>query len=220
MLGRSQDYDRTSNIIERPQIMIIRGLVSIFFLLTVYPASATEIGRAVLDGREIILMEDQTWAYANPEAAGSSDDCVRISSEIVPFALCLNPDEWINANLEGDTERSIKHKVHDLYIMMITERLFIERSALKKAVIGNAQNAAGLEKVVVTTDTEVVHDSLEFGKLIYKTKVSGIDVTYQNLYTSFEDIGSLQLVFFAGSGQFDDLVPFMDKAIASIDIGQ
>ena len=76
MLGRSQDYDRTSNIIERPQIMIIRGLVSIFFLLTVYPASATEIGRAVLDGREIILMEDQTWAYANPEAAGSSDDCV------------------------------------------------------------------------------------------------------------------------------------------------
>ena len=93
-----------------------------------------------------------------------------------------------------------------------------KNTALKNAAISNAQAASGLTKVKVLKDNPATIDEHSFGEVVYRTKVDGIDITYANFYSNFDDVGSIQLIFFAGSGQFDDLRSAIDQAVSRVTI--
>jgi hypothetical protein len=180
-------------------------------------ALAGEIGRVEINGNEIILNDDNTWEYSGEEVAAPAK-CTEIESKVLPVSVCLDPDTWVLANLNGAEEHGFHHKDKDVYVLMITEKQVIDQATLKKAVLANAQNAAGLNKVDTLEDGSASVDGHSFGRIVYRTIVDGIDVTYANYYTSFEGKGTLQIVAFAGSDQFDEARPVIAEVIAGVSI--
>jgi len=181
-------------------------------------ARADEIGRITLDGRTVILSDDNTWVYASekPEVAAN---CTEVASEVLPVSICLDPDKWTFADLGGEAEYKLRSKTEELYLLIITEETLLSIPTLKKAAITNAQEFSGLTKVKTLLDGSAIFDGQGFGQIEYATTIDGIDITYANYLTSFEDAGSLQLVFFAGTGQFDALRGEISEAMAGIRIG-
>lgn len=193
---------------------------AICVLLAGLPALAEEeIGRVDLNGSEIILYDDNTWEYSGDQVE-APDNCTTVSSQVLPVSVCLDPDQWALANLNGAEEHGFRHKVEDMYVLLITEKDVIERATLKKALLTNAQSAAGLNKVDTLEDGAASVDGYPFGRIVYRTVVDGIDVTYENYYTSFEGKGSLQIVAFAGSERFEDVRSIIAEVIAGVSIDQ
>lgn len=190
---------------------------SVLVATAALPALSAEIGRVELDGSQIILHDDQTWEYAG-ERAAAPDGCTVIASETVPVSLCLDPDKWALANLDGAEEHGFRHKEHEIYVLLISETEVIDMATLKKAVLTNAQTAAGLSKVLTLEDGTASVDGHLFGRIVYRTTVDGIDVTYANYYTSFKSYGSLQIVAFAGTETFDSVRPVVAEVIAGVKI--
>lgn len=180
-------------------------------------AYAAEIGRFELDGSEIILHDDNTWEYSGDQVS-APDNCTTIESKVLPVSVCLDPDQWTLANLNGAEEHGFRHKTEDVYILVITEKDVIGQSTLKKAILTNAQTAAGLNKVETLIDTSASVDGYPFGKMVYRTKIDDLDITYENHYTSFEGKGSLQIVAFAGSDRFDEIHPLIAEVIAGVSV--
>lgn len=179
-------------------------------------ALAAEMGRVKIDGRTIIIHDNNTWTYSAEEAAAVPSNCTTMASEIVPVSICLDPDEWTRTELSGDNEYELKRKGIEHYMIMITEKAELQPTALKEAILENAQNAAGLAKVETIAETSVVADGQTFEKIVYRTDVDGLDITYTNYYTMFPGSGSMQIVFFALTDDNVNYEPFIEQVAASI----
>lgn len=187
-----------------------------FVLVAQTPSSwSAEIGRATVGGKEIIVNDDNTWSYA---AAAGTGNCTAIKSEVLPVSLCLDPVGWGLANLEGAAEQSFKRKDTEFYLMLITEKEFFDQPTLKKAVLTNAQNAAGLEKVKTLDDGTATVSGKPFGRIVYQTIIDGLDVTYENYYSGMDGKGSVQFVFFALTADYEKFRPFIDEAVAGLKV--
>ncbi|MEZ5792047.1 MAG: hypothetical protein R3D34_15145 [Nitratireductor sp.] len=201
--------------------MIRKLLIGATFLTALAgQALAGEVARVEVNGRMVILNDDNSWEFASDTGATRPSNCTEIKSTVVPVSVCLDPDKWTLANLNGAEEHGFRHKEHDLYFLMITEKTVIEKPALKKAAITNAQSAAGLNKVNILKDDSASVGGYPFGHIIYNTLVDGIDITYDNYYTSFPDQGSLQLVIFTGAKEFDAAAPVISEVIAGMNVSQ
>ncbi|MCB1386902.1 MAG: hypothetical protein KDJ80_13295 [Nitratireductor sp.] len=181
-------------------------------------ASAAEIGRVEIDGRLVILNDDNRWEYAS-EAPAVSADCTDVASEVVPVTLCLDPEKWTFADLGGEAEIKLRLKKSELYLLVISEETEIDIPALKKAAITNAQSASGLTKVKTLSDGAASLDGHEFGKIEYATNVDGIDISYANYMSTFDGKGSVQLVFFTSNDLFDEMQSDITEVIAGVKIG-
>ena len=181
-------------------------------------ASAAELTRFTFDGKEIILFDDKTWEFADNTPATAAPDCEVVNSEKLPISICLNPEIWTFATLSGDHEVAVKVKDRELYLLMITEKQFIETGAFKKAIIANAQNVSGLTKVQTLAEESVVLDLYNFGRLVYTTKVDGLPVTFDNYYSNIKDKGSFQFVFFAGRDDFESHKQTIADAVGGIKV--
>lgn len=159
-------------------------------------------------------------ASAGNAAAQGPENCTTISSEVLPVSICLDPDGWALANLDGAEEHGFRRKDHDMFVLMITETDAFDLDTLKKAILTNAQTAAGLHKIKTLEDDRVSIGDKEFGRIVYKAHVNDLDVTYANYYTSFDNKGSLQIVAFAAAEEFDSIRPIIDEVIESIDIAE
>jgi len=183
----------------------------------VVPAAADEVGRIELNGRQVILQDDFTWAYGS-NAAKVAENCTTVSSEVVPVSVCLDPNKWTFANLGGNAEHKLGLKGKELYLLIITEKQVLPISTLKKAAITNAQNASGLTKVETLSESAALIDGHGFGQIDYATTVDGVKITYGNYHSSFEGKGSVQLVFFAAQGEYDGFKSEIAEAIAGVKI--
>ncbi len=180
---------------------------------------AAEIGQVTVDGNKVILYDDKTWDYADGEPSVSvPKDCVEIASKVLPVSVCLDPDAWALGGLGEAYEHSFYNKANDMYVGLITEEDVLELDVLNKAILTNAQNAAGLNKVETLEDGSASLSGHEFGKLVYRAISDGVDATFANYYTNFEGKGSLQIVAFAVSEEFDKVRPIIDEVIASVKV--
>ena len=198
---------------------VVRFLFGLLIVLSlVYPTHAAELGKGVFQGRTIILSDDGTWRYANPESATASGDCTTLTSEVVPFSICLSGDSWAYTDGGGESEFFLQNKQQELYMMLITEKVFIELSALKSAIVSNAQSVSGLTRVKVLEDEQTTVDGHPFGSIDYQTNIDGIDFSYRNLYSNFEGIGSMQLLFFSHREQFESAQASINQAVSAVRI--
>lgn len=197
---------------------LISGFLGFVFLTgSVVTSISGELGRVEVDGRTVILHDDKTWEY-DGEAPVVADNCTKVASEVLPISLCLDAGKWTFANLGGEAEIKLKLKSKELYLLVITEKTVIKLKDLKNAAISNAQQASGLTKVKTLNDGSTILDGHGFGRIDYTTTVDGIDITYANYYSSFEDKGSLQFVFFAAREEFENFSGEISEAVASFEL--
>lgn len=185
-------------------------------IISINPAAAAELGRVELGGQTIIIHDDNTWEYAGDQASTAPDNCTVVESELVPVSICLDPGEWTRANLSGDHEHKLKRQGVEHYLLVITEKAEFKPEVLRKAILTNAQNAAGLSKVDVLSESTQLVDSQLFNKIVYRTDVDGLDITYTNFYSTFEGTGSVQLVFFALTEDNSNFEPFIQQVVDSL----
>lgn len=190
-------------------------------------AGAAEIGRTEIGGRTVVIDDNGTWSYADQASGGvsstparSGGDCQSIESSVLPVSLCLDEQNWVLGNVEGNAEHNFRRKDGELYLMMITEKDYFPQKTLRDAILINAQNAAGLKKVNVLEEKTVEIGGHSFDRIVYRTTVDNLDVTYDNYYSGIEGKGSVQFVFFSLTEEYQGFKPAIEETSGGFAVNQ
>ena len=190
-------------------------------------AHAQEAGRVQLDGRQIILFDDNSWQYADEvqdnsatQLADDTDeaDCVRLKSKILPVSICLDEEIWHLGNEGGPSEFNFSTKDNAMYLLMITEKAEIPLSAFEKAIIVNAQKAAGLTPIDVIIKERIDALGLEWGRMVYDVNIDDLKIKYENFFTTIKGKGSVQFVFYTTPANYDEMSAEIEKVTKRIAI--
>ncbi len=209
----------------RDQISAI--VVSVFLsslmvlLLSVPVAFSAEIGRVTLDGKQIILNSDNTWEYVTKQAGGEGkgdSNCVVVKSKTLPVAICLDEETWKLGAKGGAAEHNFSTKDNNLFLLMITENSEIPLDAFEKAIVANAQKAAGLRPVEVLVNERIDAFGLKWGRMVYVANIEGLEIKYENYFTTLDGKGSVQYVFYATNDNFASKEGDIERAIKQISI--
>ncbi len=206
--------------IRRNYCFRILPLILLLALFSVQ-AYAGEKGRVELDGREIILFDDNTWRFAGETAKSSDDDdCVVIKSKSLPVSVCLDEAVWKLGNANNAAEFTFSTKDESLFLMVITEKAEIPLKAFEKAIVTNAQNAAGLKPVEVAKNERIDAFGIEWGRMVYNADIDGLIIKYENFFTTIKDKGSVQFVFYTTPANYAGASIEIKKATKNISVGK
>jgi len=196
--------------------------ITIFLAMVASVVYAAEIGRAQLNGREIILNDDNTWQYADeenvPATAAAEVDCVKIDSKTLPVGICLDEEVWVLGEQGGSAEFTFSTKDNSLFLLMITEKAQVPLKAFEKAIVANAQKAAGLKPIKVEIKERIDALGIEWGRMVYEANIEGLIITYENFFTTMKDKGSVQFVFYTTSDNYAEAEAEIEKASTQISI--
>ncbi len=145
--------------------------------------------------------------------------CQEIASARVPVSLCVDTGEWEKVDLRNGAEATFHNHNFDIFIMLITEPTVYALDIGRQGILGNIEKVASDHKVDTQIDETISIDGHQFGHLIYEAKLGKLDVTYENYFTSFAGKGSLQLISFTASQNFDVLRPLFAGVVETVRVG-
>ena len=194
-------------------------LIAFAVLMLAGLANAAETGRVELDGREVILFDDNTWRFASDtdtDLSSANDDCVEIKSKALPVSICLDESVWKLGDGDGPGEFSFTTKDNNLFLLMITEKAEIPLKAFEKAIVANAQKASGLRPVEVIKKERIDALGVEWGRMVYNADIDGLIIKYENFFTTLKDKGSVQFVFYTTPNNYEAASREIDRATKKI----
>ena len=179
------------------------------------------------DGKDVILRDDGTWAYATPPkkdkpaAAGEfkKDKKAELTytGKRKRFTLSLVPDAWEQVEKSGSpvAEVVFKHAEGDIYAIVVAERVEVPLDALKKAVVGNMR-AVDKEAKILLDEKRTVN-----GKpmlcLTVEASVKEVPLTY-HVYLYSGDEGSIQVLTWTGRKLFAESKPHMEAFLNGLEL--
>ncbi len=172
---------------------------------------AAEKGRVQLNGREVILFDDNTWKFSSDAVSSANKDCVLIKSTTLPVNICLDETVWKNGDSNDAAELSFVTKDEALFLLVITETDEVQLDAFEKAIVVNAQSAAGKKPVEVKSKERLDAHGLEWGRMVYDADIEDIKIRYENYFTTIKGKGSVQFVFYTTPDHY---------SVASLQIGK
>lgn len=158
---------------------IITSTLSTIFFCGAPLAAQNVVGTTVVDGREVTLYQDQTWAFKQ----ASTEKCEQLTKFLNfcgdPFVWRKNPppNQAILAQYTPDPQ---------LYLQYIPENVGsnagINYDIFRQGILRYAGNASGVtaKSVPVLLSGNVVVSGLEGKTLVYIINVSGMKVVFQN----------------------------------------
>lgn len=197
--------------------MRIFGLLLAISIMIVVPANAQEsVGRAIVDGKVVILYGDGTWQFETVE-----EGCSAVAKGI---AFCSSSAGWEKvSNASADAAATFRLDDRN-YGMIIDELLGItdgmDKEFMTSAVIYNVAVGAGIaESEVVTMD---IKDQTLFGRdartITYAAAVDGLDVIYVNSIV-FSDKRTVQVVTYSiGQELTDQMKETHESFVSTIDL--
>jgi hypothetical protein len=200
------------NILEKLRMLSVHLIVVAGLLVLISnQAIADEKGRVQLNGREVILFDDNTWKFSSDAVSKTNKDCVLIKSTTLPVTICLDDTVWTNGDSNDAAELSFVTKDETLFLLVITETDEVQLDAFEKAIVVNAQSAAGKKPVEVKSKERLDAHGLEWGRMVYDADIEDIKIRYENYFTTIKGKGSVQFVFYTTPGQY---------SVASLQIGK
>jgi hypothetical protein len=200
------------NILEKLRMLSVHLIVVAGLLVLISnQAIAGEKGRVQLNGREVILFDDNTWKFSSDAVSKTNKDCVLIKSTTLPVTICLDDTVWTNGDSNDAAELSFVTKDETLFLLVITETDEVQLDAFEKAIVVNAQSAAGKKPVEVKSKERLDAHGLEWGRMVYDADIEDIKIRYENYFTTIKGKGSVQFVFYTTPGQY---------SVASLQIGK
>jgi len=188
----------------------------IFLLFFIFTTIAYAQIKAVTNmGDEVILYEDNTWAYAAPDTTTTDTIAVNpmvftksekadflLKSENGNIGIWLNPKEWRfeKSKLNPEAEYQLSYKAGDLYTLVFVEEISIPLPVLGDAVIQNIKAVASEFKLVHEEYRTV--NGLDVLQLEFDAKVQGMHFTYFGYYFSNEK-GTTQLMSYTSEDLFE-----------------
>lgn len=183
---------------------------------------SAELGRVNLNGRQIIINDDNSWAYVTENSTASTakapEGCTEIPSKILPMKFCLDADKWALAEINDVAELQFKVKDQEIYAMIITETSLMPEKQLKEAILANGQNAAGLNKIEIIKDVKKSEVREDFPNFAYNANIDGALITYDNYYKTIPHKGIVQIIMFSGQSDYQNALPYMNEFIAGVTV--
>ena len=175
-------------------------------------------------GIEVLLYDNGSWQFANKEDAAlkeevrvntkklvkSTDATFLVRSTKTPIGININPKEWSfkKADDHESAEFEFKHKDHDLFGLIISEKTEIPVETLKKIAYDNAKEAA---PDIVIKDQEYRNvNGLDVFMMEMWGSVQGIKIIYKGYYFSNEQ-GTTQIVVYTGQNMAKSLSKDIEK---------
>lgn len=210
-----------NTILRNMNFLTVLVAAVLLVIISVYATWAGEVGRVTLDGKQIILHDDNTWEFvagSNSTASADKADCVEIKSKTLPTSICLDEKVWHLGANGGAAEHNFTTGDDKLFLLMITEDAEIPLDKFEKAITANAQKAAGLNPVDVQIKERIDAFGIKWGRMVYVANIDGLKIKYENFFTTLKDKGSVQYVFYATPEDYADKEPEIEKAIKRIAI--
>ena len=168
------------------------------------PASMAQeaVGRAMVDGKTVILFSDFSWEY---ESAGDAE-CQVISREL---SFCGSSLKWRAMPNEGGEVAAMYRYDDRNYAMVVVEDLGIEdgltKDFMRKAVIENAASGAGVPVSAVTVfeNTDTMFGESEAVFVAYGLAVDNLPIVYANTIVTKPN-SSYQLITYAVGRELTD----------------
>ena len=199
---------------------IISSWFSLLLVLIVASAVVcqTPIRARTESGKEVILLSDGTWKYAEASPVSSSVGTKPVGATTLfkapqaEFGIWYDNTKWMMQPQGDDRGRfQFKLKRGDAYAIALVEELNIPLATLKEAVLQNAKQAAP-DVQLVSEETRTVNKK-EVLCLQFDGTVKGIPFRYYGYYYGGKQ-GSIQLLTFTGRDLFtkyeQDLSDFLN----------
>ncbi|MCP4182800.1 MAG: hypothetical protein GY761_05710 [Hyphomicrobiales bacterium] len=103
---------------------------------------------------------------------------------------------------------------------VITKTDEVQLDAIEKAIVANAQSAAGKKPVEVKSKERLDAHGLEWGRMVYDADIEDIKIRYENYFMTLKGKGSAQFVFYTTSHQYSIASLQIDKAFRNIELEQ
>tara|TARA_Y100001936_G_C15979449_1_gene615811 strand:+ start:213 stop:809 length:597 start_codon:yes stop_codon:yes gene_type:complete len=178
-------------------VKLVKYLACIAVLgASISPVFAAEFGRSTVNGKKIILYKNGTWKLA---PRNTSRNCTEIRSKKIPMSVCLSESSWKSRLQNFDFEYGFLSKgPEEVYAGLITEKAYIEKKVLKKALLLNANSGANLAGVKILKESSRVFNGQTWSQIEYAlTMKEGLSVVYLNIYGSKKGKGSVQFILWA-----------------------
>lgn len=208
------------------------------------PAFAQQqVGRGVVDGREIVIYGNGTWRYfddVNQQSGGgggltkgpkskpqpqqqaqtvSCDGLVTLESAKTPFVYCLSADRWLSNDAEGAYEGLYQTKDDKIFFGVIPEDTPIALKALRAAIIKNARDGVAPNEINILRERVANFNGAQWSVIDYSAEVEGLNLSFRNYYLSGDGY-ALQSVFWTETSTFNDLLPEIENVMATTKVGR
>lgn len=182
-------------------------LLALMLALMAGPVSAQDVvGTAVIGGKRVELLNDNTWRYFDA-GAETEDGCVPIDDRLSFCGSILN---WRPLSTAG-TEfiRQFRHSDR-VYAGIIHERLGandgVDAGFMRNAIIENAASFTGVrpEEIPIHGIDELEVDGQAGETIIYGAVFEGLDIVYQNTLVNGADFNLQFVVWSIGKDLSDE----------------
>jgi hypothetical protein len=142
------------------------------------PASAqTVVGKALVEGKPVILMDDKTWAYEDPSA-----ECQTLTAKLT---FCGSALGWSPSTRPTPDVLAAFRLNSTTYSNFIYEDLGTSNGltvdGVRDILLKIVQGQTGEVPVVIESSTDMI-GTLSGETMVYGFRISGLDVVYSNTF--------------------------------------
>lgn len=140
------------------------------------------VGRSVIDGRPVELLDNGTWQFSDTARSGSRDSCIEFRG-IIQF--CNGSSDWSLLPTNSNAEAAAEFRLDDRhYAMLIPERVGrddgLTDEAMRRVVLANAANFVGVpvEQIPVLDVFPSEVDGRAGETVVFSAEIDGLGVVY------------------------------------------
>ena len=170
-------------------------------------ASARELGRAAVGGRQIAIFEDRTWRFVD-ELAPSPKNCPPgevWQSRRLSLSLCIKNGTWTSQGERYFFESLFTDPTSAAYAGIVTEATPLSTQQMKDLVLATVKDNPEIREVRDVSYSTRTINGHELGVLDYTVVLKrGVSFRYRNIYGGIPDVGNFQMMFWASPEQFNE----------------
>ena len=180
------------------------ALVTLGLLLAPSVMAQDVVGRALIDGKRVELLSDQTWRFEDQAAAPAG--CKNVHARL---QFCGSTTQWQTAQpANADIVAAYRHDDRN-YAQFIVEGIGTNDGMtpefMRNVVIENAATATGQSKedIVVIGIEDAQIDGKDGETVIYQFRVDGLQVVFANTIVVTEDLTVQAMTYSVAPGYND-----------------
>ena len=174
-------------------------------LLAGAAASARELGRASVGGREIAIFEDRTWRFVD-DLAPSPKDCPAgevWQSRRLALSLCVKNGTWTSQGERYFFESLFTDPTSAAYAGIVTEAAPLTTQQMKDLVLATVKDNPEIREVRDVSYSTRTINGHELGVLDYTvTLKAGVSFRYRNIFGGVPNVGNFQMMYWTSPEQF------------------
>lgn len=191
-------------------------------LLAGAAASAREIGRASVNGREIAIFEDRTWRFID-ELAPPPKNCPPgevWQSRRLSLSLCVKNGTWTSQGERYFFESLFTDPTSAAYAGIVTEATPLTTVQMKDLVLATVKDNPEISEVKDVSYSTRSINGHELGVLDYTVVLKrGVSFRYRNFHGGIPDTGNFQMMFWASPEQFAEHEAAFEELAATVTYG-